>query len=69
MRRLLPVNAKKIKIFRIANGLTVIELAKKIKKTRATVYNYENGTQMPAPKTLQEIATILNVNPMELLGE
>lgn len=69
MKKKLPLNAKKIKMFRIANGLTVIELAKRIKKTRATIYNYENGTQMPTPKTLQKIAGVLGVSPMDLIGE
>ena len=69
MRKVLPLNARKIKQYRIASGLTVIQLAKKIRKTRATVYNYENGVQMPTPKVLLKIAKVLNTQPINLIGE
>ena len=69
MRQELPLNAKKIKKYRLAKGLTVIELAKTIKKTRTSVYNYEAGIQLPTPKALSKIAKVLGVKPIDLLGE
>jgi transcriptional regulator with XRE-family HTH domain len=69
MRQELPLNAKKIKKYRLAKGLTVIELAKKIKKTRTSVYNYEAGIQLPTAKALSKIAKVLGVKPIDLLGE
>ena len=68
MRRILPINASPIKKYRIANGMTVIQLAKRIKKSRQTVYNYEAGIQMPPPKLLVKIATILDVEPKDLIS-
>ena len=67
MRRVLPINASPIKKYRIANGMTVIQLAKRIKKSRQTIYNYEAGIQMPPPKLLVKIATILDVEPKDLI--
>lgn len=67
MRKVLPINASPIKKHRIANGMTVIQLAKKIKKSRQTIYNYEAGIQMPPPKLLVKIAKILDVKPKDLI--
>ena len=64
-----PLNAKAIKKYRIAKGLTVIELAKKVKRTRTSIYSYEDGSQMPSPKTLVKIARVLEVSPKDLIGE
>ena len=69
MRRVLPLNARLIKKYRMAKGITVIQLAKKLKLTRASIYNYEAGIQIPNPKLLVKIAKILEVEPKELLGE
>jgi transcriptional regulator with XRE-family HTH domain len=69
MRRILPLNARLIKKYRIAKGITVIQLAKKLKLSRATIYNYEIGIQMPNPKTLVKIAKILEVEPKDLISE
>ncbi len=68
MRKVLPINAKLIKKYRIANGMTVIQLAKRIKKSRQTIYNYEAGIQMPPPKLLVKIASILDVEPKDLIS-
>lgn len=69
MRRILPLNARLIKKYRIAKGITVIQLAKKLKLSRATIYNYEIGIQMPNPKLLVKIAKILDVEPKDLISE
>ena len=70
MRRILPINAMQIKKYRMAKGMTVIQLAKKLKMTRASIYNYEKGIQLPPPKVLVKIAKILEVeDAKQLLGE
>lgn len=69
MRRILPLNARLIKKYRIAKGIKVIQLAKKLKLTRASIYNYEMGIQMPNPKLLVKIAKILEVEPKDLISE
>ena len=63
------LHAKAIRKYRMAKGWSVIELAKKLKHSRTSVYNYETGKQMPAPKTLQKIAKLLEVNTIDLIGE
>lgn len=68
MRRVLPLNAKKIKYYRIAKCMSVIELAKKTKLSRASIYNYENGIQMPTGKRLTKISKILGCEPKDLIG-
>lgn len=69
MRRILPINAKKIKHYRIIKGMTVIELAEQLKMTRASIYNYEKGIQFPPPKVLAKISKVLRVKPQDLMGE
>ena len=69
MRKVLPLNAKGIKKYRIAKDKTVIELAKALKVSRQTIYNYEAGTQMPPPKQLAKIAKLLGTKKLELLEE
>ena len=69
MRRVLPLNAKPIKKYRIAKDITVAELAKYLKSSRQTIYNYEAGTQLPPPKQLEKIADLLEVKKLDLLAE
>ena len=69
MRRILPLNARLIKKYRIAKGITVVQLAKKLKLSRASVYYYEAGVKMPNPKMLVKIAKILEVEPKDLISE
>ena len=64
----IPLNAKLIKKYRIAKGITVVQLAKKMKICRASVYYYEAGMKMPNPKLLVKIAKYLEVEPKDLIG-
>ena len=59
----------RIKQRRIKLGLTVEELAKKIGKSRATIYRYENGDieNMPTP-ILEPLAKALETTPADLMG-
>ena len=58
-----------IKQRRIELGLTADELAKKIGKSRATIYRYENGDieNMPTP-VLEPLARALETTPADLMG-
>ena len=62
------LNAKAIRKYRIAKGMTVIELAKKLNVSRTMIYKYETGANMPTPKMVIKIAKVLGVEPLELLG-
>lgn len=60
---------QRIKECRIKKGLTVDELAEKLKKNRATVYRYENGDIENLPITiLDPIAKALGTSPAFLMG-
>ena len=50
-------------------GLTVDELAEKLKKNRATIYRYESSEIEKLPTTvLEPLAEALNVTPGYLMG-
>lgn len=60
---------QRIKECRIKRGLTVDELAEKLKKNRATVYRYEKGDIENLPITILEpIAKALGTSPAFLMG-
>ncbi len=60
---------QRIKECRIKMGITVDELAAKLKKNRATVYRYEKGDIENLPITILEpIANALNTSPAFLMG-
>lgn len=60
---------QRIKECRIRRGLTVDELAEKLKKNRATVYRYEKGEIENLPITILEpIAEALGTSPAFLMG-
>ena len=59
----------RIKERRIALGLSVDDLAKKINKNRATIYRYENGDIENMPMNILEpLAKALQTTPSFLLG-
>ncbi len=60
---------QRIKECRIRKGITVDELAEKLKKNRATVYRYEKGDIENLPITILEpIAKALETSPAFLMG-
>lgn len=59
----------RIKNRRIELGLTVDELASRVKKSRATIYRYENGDIENMPTTvLEPLAKALETTPADLMG-
>lgn len=69
MRRILPINAKMIKYYRLIKGMKATELAKLTGLTRSSISAYEKGIQMPTGKNILRIAEVLEVEPKELIGE
>lgn len=59
----------RIKQRRLELGLTADDLARKIGKSRATIYRYENGDieNMPTP-ILEPLAKALDTTPADLMG-
>ena len=59
----------RIKQRRIDLGLTAEDLAKRIGKSRATVYRYENGDIEDMPTTILEpLSEALHTSPAYLMG-
>lgn len=68
MRRVLPLNAKRIKYYRLVKGMKATELAKLTGLTRASISAYEKGIQMPTGKNILKIAEVLEVEPKDLIS-
>lgn len=63
------VVGERIRELRKKQKMSVDDLAKKINKSRATIYRYENGEIENAPYTiLVPLAKALNTTPTYLLG-
>ena len=58
---------KKIKYYRLKNGLSVKELALKLNITSAAVSQYENDHRNPDMDILKKLSTIFNVTPLDFL--
>lgn len=59
---------ERIKAVRVKNGLSQTELAAKIGIAYQNYWNLENGKTELTVKRLFELATILGVSPLDLLG-
>lgn len=57
---------KKIKYYRMKNGLTVEQLAAKLSCTKAAVSQYENDKRDPDDDTLKSISKIFGINVINL---
>lgn len=60
---------KKIKKYRKEKGLTQIELAKKINKSKSTIQKYEASDTMPPIDVLECIANALDVDLINLISD
>lgn len=59
---------ERLKEARLKNKLTQEGLAKKMKVTKGTISNYENGHSTPSNEMLADLANILDVDTDYLLG-
>ncbi|MCP1147354.1 MULTISPECIES: helix-turn-helix domain-containing protein [Bacillus] len=60
--------SKRLKSVRKNKGLTQEELAKRVKTTKGTISNYENGHSTPSNEMLKDLADALNTTTDYLLG-
>ena len=58
----------RLKELRRKRGLTQEELAHKLKATKGTISNYENGHSTPSNEMLRDLANVLNTSTDYLLG-
>lgn len=55
-----------LKRHRVATGMTIQQVAKKIGVSNGAVSGWENGTHGMTPKHLKRFARLLEMNPVEL---
>ena len=67
MRKVLPVNAKKIKYYRLCKGMSGSELAKLVGVTKQSISAYEKGFQFPVGEKIKKIAEVLGVSTEDLV--
>ncbi|WP_289730658.1 helix-turn-helix domain-containing protein [Bacillus velezensis] len=60
--------SKRLKICRKQKKLTQTELAEKVKTTKGTISNYENGHSTPSNEMLRDLADALDTTTDYLLG-
>lgn len=60
---------KRIKEYRIANGISQETLAELINKSAPTIRKYENGERNPPLAVVKQISEILNINSSKLIDE
>jgi transcriptional regulator with XRE-family HTH domain len=60
--------SKRLKATRLSKKLTQKELANRLKTTKGTISNYENGHSTPSNEMLKELALVLEVSTDYLLG-
>ncbi len=59
---------EKIKEFRLANGWTQKELAKKIEQAQSTIFYWEQNKQEPTITALKKLCEVFDVSADYLLG-
>ncbi|KZN99849.1 helix-turn-helix domain-containing protein [Pseudobacillus badius] len=59
--------SKRLKAARLKKKLTQQELANRLKTTKGTISNYENGHSTPSNEMLKELALVLEVSTDYLL--
>lgn len=60
--------SKRLKAARLNKKLTQQELATRLKTTKGTISNYENGHSTPSNDMLKELSLVLEVSTDYLLG-
>ncbi|MGR2696143.1 helix-turn-helix domain-containing protein [Bacillus inaquosorum] len=60
--------SKRLKLIRKRRGLTQDGLANKVKTTKGTISNYENGHSTPSNEMLRDLADALDTTTDYLLG-
>ncbi|OMP68764.1 helix-turn-helix domain-containing protein [Domibacillus epiphyticus] len=60
--------SKRLKAARLNKELTQQKLANRIKTTKGTISNYENGHSTPSNEMLRELSLVLEVSTDYLLG-
>lgn len=56
-----------LKRHRMAKGLSLRELARRIGVTTTACSNWETGKSKPRPRSVPKLASALDLNPMDLI--
>ena len=66
MANLRDVFIRNLKYYRKQKGLRQLDLALEIEKNTNYINSIENSKYFPSPETIEQIASILGVEPMQL---
>lgn len=55
-----------LKRYRLATGMSQREVARKLRVTNTAYSYWESGRNLPHPRHIRQLATVLAVNAMEL---
>lgn len=64
--KITKIVSSNITLLREKHKMSVIELSKKCKVTRQTIYNIENGTHLPNQDLTSRLSSVFNVEEHEL---
>lgn len=60
---------RNLKHYRKLSGLRQLDLALEIDKSSNYINSIENGKYFPSPETIEKIANVLKIDPMELFNK
>lgn len=60
---------RNLKHYRKLSGLRQLDLALEIDKSSNYINSIENGKYFPSPETIEKIADVLKIDPMELFNK
>ncbi len=60
---------RNLKYYRKLSGLRQLDLALEIDKSTNYINSIENGKYFPSPETIEKIANVLKIDPMELFNK
>ena len=69
MRDLRNIFIRNLKYFRGKKGMRQLDLSLEINKGANYINSIENSKYFPSPETIQEIADVLGIKPMQLFDE
>ena len=69
MRDLRKIFIRNLKYFRSKKGMRQLDLSLEINKGANYINSIENSKYFPSPETIQEIADVLGIKPMQLFDE
>ena len=67
MRKVLPINVKGIKKYRLIKGITAGELARRTGINKQSISMYEQGKTIPCAERMDIICKVLDCTPEDIV--